>query len=412
LTDASNLMCQCVVAGGGPAGIMTGYLLARAGIDVIVLEKHADFLRDFRGDTIHPSTMDVIGELGLLEKFLELPYQPVRYGEVDFGTERLRLADFTHLPTRCKFVAFTPQWHFLNFIAEEGRRYPTSRLMMNTEALDVKRDAKGTVTGIDARGQSGEFEIAANLVIGADGRHSRLRDAAGLKVIDLGAPMDVLWFKLAYRESEHHSALGRLGAGEALIMLDRGDYWQCALIIRKGTGDEVMAGGLDAFRARVARLAGRDTVDEIASLDEVKLLTVTVDRLEDWCQPGLLFIGDAAHAMSPIGGVGINLAIQDAVAAANLLAEPLRKGVPSLDALHAVQRRRMFPTKVTQKMQTVIQNRIIDRLLASDEIPKVPTLLRVMQHWPSLQRIPGRLIGVGVRPEHVRIPEAAPQTSR
>jgi 2-polyprenyl-6-methoxyphenol hydroxylase-like FAD-dependent oxidoreductase len=224
--------------------------------------------------------------------------------------------------------------------------------------------------------------------------------------------MDVLWFSLAYRENEHLSVLGRLGAGEALIMLDRGDYWQCALIIRKGTGDEVMAGGSEGFRARVAKLAGRDQVDEIKSFDDVKLLTVTVDRLEDWCRPGLLFFGDAAHAMSPVGGVGINLAIQDAVAAANILAEPLRKGPTSLDALRAVQRRRMFPTKVTQKMQTVIQNRIIDRLLASDEIPKVPTLLRVMQHWPSLQRIPGRMIGVGVRPEHVHTPEAAPQASR
>jgi 2-polyprenyl-6-methoxyphenol hydroxylase-like FAD-dependent oxidoreductase len=392
----SEFSCQCVIAGGGPAGIMAGYLLARAGIDTIVLEKHADFLRDFRGDTIHPSTMDVIGELGLLDKFLKLPHQPVRYGEVDFGTERLRLADFTHLPTRCKFVAFTPQWHFLNFLADEGRRYPTFRLMMSTEALDLKRDANGTVTGLGARGQSGDIGIRADLVISADGRHSRLRDAAGLRVIDLGAPMDVLWFRLAYRESGHHSVLGRLGAGEALIMLDRGDYWQCALIIR----------------SRVAKLAGRDKVDEIKSFDEVKLLTVAVDRLEEWCQPGLLFIGDAAHAMSPIGGVGINLAIQDAVAAANILAEPLRKGAPSLDALRAVQRRRMFPTKVTQKMQTTIQNRIIDPLLTSDEIPKVPTILRVMQHWPSLQRIPGRLIAVGVRPEHVHTPEAAPQTSR
>jgi 2-polyprenyl-6-methoxyphenol hydroxylase-like FAD-dependent oxidoreductase len=408
----SNLSCRCVVAGGGPAGIMTGYLLARAGVDVIVLEKHADFLRDFRGDTIHPSTMDVIGELGLLDKFLKLPHQPVKYLEVDFGNERLRIADFTHLPTRRKFVAFMPQWHFLNFLAEEGRCYPTFRLMMSAEALDLKRDANERVIGVSARTMSGDVDITADLVIGADGRHSRLRDAAGLKVTELGAPMDVMWFRLAYRESEHHSALGRLGASEALIMLDRGDYWQCALIIRKGTGDQVTAAGIEAFRARVAKLAGRENVDEIASFDDVKLLTVAVDRLEEWCWPELLFIGDAAHAMSPVGGVGINLAIQDAVAAANALAEPLRKGAPSLDELRKVQSRRMFPTKVTQKMQIAIQNRIIDPLLTSDEIPKVPTLLRVMQHWPSLQRIPGRLVGVGVRPEHVHTPEVVRHASR
>ena len=336
----------------------------------------------------------------------------MKYGEVDFGSERLRLADFTHLPTRCKFVAFMPQWHFLNFLAEEGRRFPTFRLMMNTEALDLSRDANERVIGLSARTNAGAVDIAADLVIGADGRHSRLREAAGLKVTDLGAPMDVMWFRLAYRESEHHSVLGRLGASEALIMLDRGDYWQCALIIRKGTADQVTADGVEAFRMRVAKLAGRDNVDEIASFDDVKLLTVTVDRLEDWCRAGLLFIGDAAHAMSPVGGVGINLAIQDAVAAANGLAGPLRKGAPSLDDLHAVQRRRMFPTKVTQRMQIAIQNRVIDRLLASDEIPKVPTILRVMQHWPSLQRIPGRLIGVGVRPEHVRTPDMTTHPSR
>jgi 2-polyprenyl-6-methoxyphenol hydroxylase-like FAD-dependent oxidoreductase len=402
--ETGPLTTTCAIAGGGPAGIMAGFLLARAGVDVVLLEKHADFLRDFRGDTIHPSTMDVIGELGMLDEFLRRPFQRVDYAEGELGNERLRFADFTHLRTRCKFIALMPQWDFLNFIAERGRKYQGFRLMMQTEAVDLIREGH-RVAGVAAQGRSGPLTIRADLVIGADGRHSHLRDAAGFKLRNLGAPMDVLWFKLSYRETRRHSVLGRLEAGQAMVLLDRGDYWQCALIIRKGTYDSVKARGIAAFRARVAKLAGRDNADEIGSFDDVKLLTVAVDRLDTWCQPGLLFIGDAAHAMSPAGGVGINLAIQDAVATANLLAEPLRRRVIGMDDLRRVQRRRMFPTRATQALQVLIQNKALDPLLEMTTTPKVPFIVRLMQHWTWLQRIPARFIGIGFRPEHVRTPE-------
>jgi 2-polyprenyl-6-methoxyphenol hydroxylase-like FAD-dependent oxidoreductase len=394
-----------VIAGGGPAGVMAGFLLARAGVDVIVLEKHADFFRDFRGDTIHPSTMDVLGELGLLDDFLKQPHQKVEYVEGEFGDERFRVGDFTHLPTRCKFIALMPQWDFLNFLASAGKRYPKFRLMMSAEATELRRDGE-RIIGLAATTPSGPVEIRADLVIGADGRHSNTRDAAGLTVTDLGAPMDVLWFRLAYNAQQHRAALGRFTAGQGLVMLDRGDYFQCALIIRKGSADAVKAEGLDAFRARVAALARRSSADEIKSLDDVKLLTVAVNRLPDWCQPGLLFIGDAAHAMSPIGGVGVNLAVQDAVAAANILAEPLRRKTIALDDLRKVQQRRSFPTKATQAMQLFIQNRMIDPMLNGGTTPKPPAVLHLAQRWPLLQRLPARIIGMGFRPEHVRTAEA------
>jgi 2-polyprenyl-6-methoxyphenol hydroxylase-like FAD-dependent oxidoreductase len=393
--------CTCVVAGGGPAGVMAGFLLARAGIDVVVLEKHADFFRDFRGDTIHPSTLQVMAELGLLDDFLNVPHQKVAYGEADIGNEKFRVADLTHLPTRCKFIAFMPQWDFLNFLAAQGKKLSCFRLMMDTEATDLVRRGE-RVIAMTANAPSGPIEIHADLVIGADGRHSRLREAAGLAVDDIGAPMDVLWFRLEHRASDVHSVLGRFLDGRLLVMLDRNDYWQCALIIRKGTFDVVKQAGLEAFRARVAQLARRDNADEIKSFDDVKLLTVAVDRLRDWSQPGLLFIGDAAHAMSPIGGVGINLAIQDAVAAANILAEPLRRRTVTRADLQRVQKRRTFPTWATQAVQVTIQNRVIDPMLASGKTPKVPAFLRLMQHWPWLQRIPARVLGMGFRPEHVR----------
>ena len=406
--DPETIRTKVVVTGGGPAGMMAGYLLARAGIDVVVLEKHKDFLRDFRGDTVHPSTLDVIDELGLLDDFLKLPHQEVRYAEADFGGERLRLADFTHLPTRCKFIALTPQWNFLNFLAERAARFAGFRLMMETEALDLRRLGE-RVTGVSARHGGAVMAIEADLVIAADGRHSTLREAAGFAVHDLGAPIDVLWFKLDYGEEKHHAVLGRIGAGQALVMLDRGDYWQCALIIRKGTAEAVRAAGLDAFRARIMRLTGRSSVDEIASLDDVKLLTVRIDRLTQWCAPGLLIIGDAAHAMSPVGGVGINLAIQDAVATANLLAEPLRQGTVSLDDLAKVPARRMFPTRAMQRLQVLIQNRAIDPVITSTEQIAAPWPLRLINRIPLLQRLPARVIGLGFRPEHVHSPEASVQ---
>jgi 2-polyprenyl-6-methoxyphenol hydroxylase-like FAD-dependent oxidoreductase len=401
-TLSQVVSCTCVVAGGGPAGVMAGFLLARAGIDVIVLEKHADFFRDFRGDTIHPSTMDVMAELGLLDEFLKVPHQKVEYGEGELGAETFRVADLTHLPSRCKYIAFMPQWDFLNFLAAQGKKLPRFRLMMGAEATDLLREGD-RFTGVTASTPSAPIEIRADLVIGADGRHSRLREAAGLKVNDIGAPMDVLWLRLERRAHDEHAVLGRFADGQALIMLDRGDYWQCALIIRKGTFDTIKQEGLDAFRARVARLAKRDNADEIKSFDNVKLLTVTVDRLLDWARPGLLFIGDAAHAMSPIGGVGINLAIQDAIAASNILAEPLRRRSVTLADLHRVQKRRTFPTWATQAVQVTIQNRVIDPMLASGRTPTPPALLRLMQRWPFLQRLPARMLGMGFRPEHVRI---------
>jgi 2-polyprenyl-6-methoxyphenol hydroxylase-like FAD-dependent oxidoreductase len=402
-----NLTCTCVVAGGGPAGVMAGYLLARAGVDVVILEKHADFFRDFRGDTIHPSTMDVMAELGLLDEFLKIPHQKVEYNDGEVGDESFRIADLTHLPARCKFIAFMPQWDFLDFLAAHGKKLPCFRLMMHTEATGLLRNG-GRVTGVTAGTPSGPIEIRADLVIGADGRHSRLREAAGLKVNDIGAPMDVLWLRLDRLAGDAHAVITRFADGHALIMLDRGDYWQCALIIRKGTFDAVKQTGLAAFRTRVARLAKRDSADEIKSFDDVKLLTVTVDRLSDWAQPGLLFIGDAAHAMSPIGGVGINLAIQDAVAASNILTEPLRRRRVTLADLHRVQKRRTFPTWATQAVQVTIQNKVIDPMLASGRTPAPPLMLRLMQHWPFLQRLLARVFGMGFRPEHVQTRAAAP----
>ncbi|HUI96911.1 MAG TPA: FAD-dependent oxidoreductase [Xanthobacteraceae bacterium] len=401
VSDTGPLACRCVIAGGGPAGIMAGFLLARAGVDVIVLEKHADFFRDFRGDTIHPSTMDVMAELGLLDDFLKVPHQEVHYGEAEIGEEKFRVADLTHLRTHCRFIAFMPQWDFLNFLASQGGKLPRFRLMMATEATDLMREGARTV-GVVAKTASGEIRIRADLTIGADGRHSRIREAAGLEVEDIGAPMDVLWLRLARRPGDEHAVLGRFVDGRFFIMLDRGDYWQCAMVIRKGTFEEVKRAGLAAFRARVARFAKRDNADEIESFDDVKLLTVAVDRLPEWALPGLLFIGDAAHAMSPIGGVGINLAIQDAVAAANILSDPLRDRRVTLDELRQVQRRRAFPTWATQKVQTTIQNQVIDPMLTSGKTPKAPAILRLAQRWPFLQRIPARLIGLGFRPEHVR----------
>jgi len=390
-----------VICGGGPAGMMCGYLLARAGVPVTVLEKHGDFLRDFRGDTIHPSTLELLNELGILEPFLARPHQEVRFAEGELGDERIRVADFTHLPTHCRFIAFMPQWEFLDFMAGQARTVPAFTLRMRTEALGVMREGD-RVTGVEVRSPSGEERLHARLVIAADGRQSVLRDRMGLEVQDLGAPMDVLWFKLRLRPGESPAVLGRIARGQVLVRLYRGDYWQCALIIRKGTFPDVQRDGLDAFRNRVATLAHRDGAEEIESWNDVKLLTVKVDRLRRWSAPGILFIGDAAHAMSPIGGVGINLAIQDAVATANLLAGPLRSRSPSLAELDRIQRRRAFPTRATQALQLFIQDHAIDPVLAGKTV-FTPWIVALAQRLPVLQRIPARVIGVGFRPEHVRV---------
>jgi 2-polyprenyl-6-methoxyphenol hydroxylase-like FAD-dependent oxidoreductase len=401
---------SCCIAGGGPAGIMLGFLLARAGVSVTVLEKHKDFLRDFRGDTIHPSTLQVMHELGLLEAFLKRPHDEVASLRLIIGGSEIRMADFSHLPTVCKFVALMPQWDFLDFLAEQGKRYPTFDLRMATEATELIVESD-RVVGLRATGPRGPLDIRADLVIGADGRHSIVRERAGLEVVSLGAPMDVLWMRMSRRPDDPAQTGGFVNYGHMMVALNRGDYWQCAFVIRKGGYDVVHARGLAAFRAEIVRLAPylADRVGELRDWDDIKLLTVAIDRLTRWWRPGLLCIGDAAHAMSPIGGVGINLAVQDAIAAANILAAPLREGRVTTERLAAVQRRRTFPMKVIQKMQVTVQNRLIDPLLDTDTPVEAPWLLRLFNRIPFLQRIPARLVGIGVRPEHVRTaPHAAP----
>jgi 2-polyprenyl-6-methoxyphenol hydroxylase-like FAD-dependent oxidoreductase len=398
-----TLSARCCIVGGGPAGMMLGLLLARAGVDVTVLEKHADFFRDFRGDTIHPSTLEVVHELGLLEDFLTRPHQEIRELRGWIGDEMIPVADFSRLPTCCKFIALMPQWDFLDFLAQHARKYPNFRLRMQAEVTDLIEEG-GRVAGVRARTPAGTLEVRADLVVGADGRHSTVREKAGLQIIDLGAPMDVLWMRLSQQPGDPKESMGRFDPGHVFVMIDRGDYWQCAFVIPKGGFDEVKRRGLDAFRAEVARVAPfmRDRVGEIAAWDHVKLLTVAVDRLTQWCRPGLLCIGDAAHAMSPIGGIGINLAVQDAVAAGNILAEPLRRGPVGLDWLWKVQRRRELPTRITQRVQVLVQNRVIGRVLTTQaESFSAPLPLRLLRDWPFLRRLPARLIGMGVRPEHI-----------
>jgi 2-polyprenyl-6-methoxyphenol hydroxylase-like FAD-dependent oxidoreductase len=397
---------QCAIAGGGPAGMMLGFLLARAGIDVVVLEKHANFLRDFRGDTIHPSTLEIIHELGILDDFLKRPHQEVRTLAGQIGDERVLLADFSHLPVHCRFIALMPQWDFLDFLAEQARRYPSFHLKMRARVTDLVLE-DGRVLGLQAETPEGPLEVRADLVVGADGRHSDLRMRAGLKVEDFGAPMDVIWFRLSKHASDGQQLLGRIQAGVVFVTLDRGDYWQCAYVIPKSGFEQLRSRGLEAFRAAIASLNPEfaDRLQEIGSWDDLKLLTVTVDRLKRWSRPGLLCIGDAAHAMSPVGGVGINLAIQDAVAAANLLWEPLSKGRVPAAQLGSVQARREWPTKMMQAVQLFIQKRVISNVLALTERPKPPFVVTLFNRFPFLRRVPARLIGLGFRPEHVRSPE-------
>ena len=404
--DRDRVATRCCIVGGGPAGMMLGYLLARAGVDILMLEKHVDFLRDFRGDTIHPSTLELMHELGLLEKFLQRPHDKVTQLNGWIGESHLRLADFSHLPTHCKFIAFMPQWDFLNFFVEEAKHYPSFRLLKSTEATDLLVE-DGLVTGVRTKSAQGPLTIHADLTIAADGRHSVIRQKAGLEIINLGAPMDVLWMRISRTASDPPTTLGRVEAGKLLVMLNRRTYWQCAFVIPKSGYDELRARGLPAFRAQLAELAPflRDRVEELAAWEQIKLLTVVVDRLKRWWRPGLLCIGDAAHAMSPVGGVGINLAIQDAVAAANILATPLRTRAAHDDELASVQKRREFPTRATQRMQIAIQNNVIKRVLGSSRI-KAPWILKLFDRWPLLQRIPARFIGMGFRPEHVRTPDA------
>ncbi len=409
---SNKLKVQCCIAGGGPAGMMLGLLLARAGVHVLVLEKHRDFLRDFRGDTIHPSTLEVLHELGLLERFLALPHQKVSRINGQFGDLALTVADFSCLSTQCRYIAFIPQWDFLSFLAGEAGRYPTFTLRMQAEVTDLIVDGE-RVAGLRATTAEGSLVVWSDLVVGADGRHSIVRTKAGLVVEELGAPMDVLWFRLSRKAGDPADPVGRFDRGRIFIMLNRGDYWQCGFVIPKGSREQLEARGMAAFRADVARLAPSvsDRVGELQGWEPIKLLTVQVDRLREWSRAGLLCIGDAAHAMSPVGGVGINLAIQDAVATANLLAESLREGRLTADDLRLVQRRRAWPTGMTQRMQLAVQDRVIKRVL-DDQAPLVPPLaLTLLARFPWLRRIPARLIGLGFRPEHVHSSAVSPGKS-
>ena len=383
--------------------MMLGYLLARGGVDVYVLEKHPDFLRDFRGDTIHPSTLEVMHELGILVDFLKLPHQEVRELAGQVGNDTVTIADFTHLPTHCRFLALMPQWDFLAFIARQAARHPTFHLKMQTEVAELIKE-NGCVTGVLAKTPEGNLEIRANLTVGADGRRSVVRERAGLEVINLGAPMDVLWMRLSRRPGDPGQTFGHIDVGKIFVMLNREDYWQCAYVIPKGAAGEIRQRGLDAFREDIVKLSPflRDRVDELRDWNQVSLLTVAVDRLSRWSLPGLLCIGDAAHAMSPIGGVGINLAIQDAVATANILGARLCEGTPTEDELRAVQRRREFPTRATQRLQVFVQDRVIKRALGSTKPLALPWPLKLLGRWPFLRRIPARVVGIGFRPEHVR----------
>jgi 2-polyprenyl-6-methoxyphenol hydroxylase-like FAD-dependent oxidoreductase len=400
---------RCCIAGGGPAGMMLGLLLARAGVSVLVLEKHADFLRDFRGDTIHPSTLELMHELGILEEFLQLPHQQVSRLAAQFGDVPVTIADFTRLRTHCRFIAMMPQWDFLDFLVRRAKFFPTFQLQMRAEATELIEEA-GWVTGVRGITAAGPLEVRADLVVASDGRSSVLRERAGLSVEDLGAPMDVLWFRLSRRPPDPTATMGRFDIGRAFVLINRGEHWQCGYVIPKGSAAEVRRRGLEAFRADVARLAPwvADRVGEIRDWDDVKLLTVKVDRLRQWYRPGLLCIGDAAHAMLPIGGVGINLAIQDAVAAANLLWEPLRAGRPTVAHLRRVQARRRWPTRVTQGFQVLVQRRIISQALQGGQARLTPPLaIRLLARYPFLQRLPARMVGVGIRAEHVRSPAAS-----
>ena len=408
--DPAKIRTTCCIAGGGPAGMMLGFLLARAGINVVVLEKHRDFFPDFRGDTIHPSTLEVMNELGILDEFLTVPHQELHVIGGRFENADFIAADFSHLSVKCKFVALMPQWDFLNFIAEWAARYPAFDLKMEHQATDLIREGD-RVMGVRVKTPGGEVEIAADLVVAADGRHSDLRLASKLEVLDFGAPIDVMWMRISKRAGDPAQTLGYLRAGHGLVLLDRGDYWQCGYVIPKGMNEAIRREGLESLRKRMSEVAPflEERLSELQDWEQIKLLSVQMNRLKKWYLPGFLCIGDAAHAMSPAGGVGINLAIQDAVAAANILAGPLREGTLTEADLRHVQKRRELPVRLTQRMQIGIQNTVFKSVIGQPRKQKTPRFVTLFARWPILRRIPARLIGMGFRPEHVRTPEVISQ---
>jgi 2-polyprenyl-6-methoxyphenol hydroxylase-like FAD-dependent oxidoreductase len=400
---------QCCIVGGGPAGMMLGYLLGRAGVDTLVLEKHKDFLRDFRGDTVHPSTLRIMQELGLLEDFWQQPHSKLRALSVEIEGRTFQIADFGRVPTPGHCIVLMPQWDFLNFMMQKGSRFASLKVMMSSEATRLTESA-GRVSGVEATTPEGALSVSADLVVACDGRSSSMRKAAGLQAHSLGSPIDVLWFRLSKKDADPEQVLGHLERDKMLVTIDRNDYWQCAYVISKGGIDRVHANGLEAFKRAVADGAKflADRVDELKSFDDVKLLSVSVDRLLSWSKPGLLCIGDAAHAMSPVGGVGINLAIQDAVATANVFAAKLRAGSLRDGELDAVRRRRLLPVKVIQRMQTTVHKRVLQPVVSGQQQTlKVPWVIKLLDRTPWMRRWPAQFIGLGVRSEHVRSPQAA-----
>lgn len=403
--SSQTIITRCCIVGGGPAGMMLGYLLARAGVDVIVLEKHGDFFRDFRGDTVHPSTLNVMDELGLIDGFLKLPHQKLRKMRGVFGNTLVQIADLTRLHAKHPFIAFMPQWDFLNFLRESGKRFPNLNVIMNANATDLIWSGD-SVAGVKVTTPDGDIEIRADLTVGCDGRHSLVRERARLDVTEIGAPIDVLWFRIA-KVGASDDLFGRIAPGRMLVTIDRGDYWQCAYVIPKGQFEAVKSRGLDALRADVVHIAPvlQPGIADVKTWDDIKLLTVAINRLERWTRPGLLCIGDAAHAMSPVGGVGINLAVQDAVAAANILATKLLNGALSEHDLDMVRKRREFPVRMTQQFQVMMQNNVITTALDDSKLFNVPLAVRIINAIPFLQGLLARVIGLGFRPEHVHSPE-------
>jgi len=397
---------RCLIVGGGPAGMMTGFLLARAGVDVVVLEKHVDFNRDFRGDTIHPSTLELLHELGLLEEFLQLPHEEVREIRGIFNGHPVPIADFSRLPTHCKVIAFMPQWDFLDFLSRHAMKFPSFTLHMQHEVIDLLFE-NDQVEGVRAKTPEGERRFLADLVIGADGRHAITHTKAGFELREFGVPIDVLWMRISKRENDPPQSLGFFRHGKLLVLLDRGDYFQVGFVIPKGGLDEIKHRGLASLHRDIVALGPflEDRISELDDWNKIKLLTVQINRLRKWCREGLLCIGDSAHAMSPAGGVGINLALQDAVATANLLAAKLRQGSVSVADLELVQKRREWPTRVIQSIQAFIHRRVVTGR-ESKRGDSLPLLLRLFLWFPALRALPARFIGLGPRPEHIHSPIA------